>query len=142
MSREEEFNNVYMKMTENVASLSRAKRKKVGCILVDQQDNIISYGFNGTPTGFDNSCEYINEYGEFVTKDEVLHAESNAITKIAKSTNSSDGCKMYITLSPCIHCAKLIIQSGIKEVYYKEEYRNNEGLLFLEKSKIKITKLL
>ena len=113
----------YLSMAKVWGSLSEANRKKVGCLVV-KNNQIISDGFNGTPTGFDNTCE--GEDGE--TKPEVLHAESNAITKLAKSTQSSDGATMYITISPCVDCAKLIIQSGIKRIVYGELYRNSDGI--------------
>ena len=144
------IDKIYMKIAYDIAELSYAERRKVGCIIVKDDDQIISFGYNGTPHGFDNSCEEIN-YPEFgyregvdgyeVTKSEVLHAESNAIAKLAKSTLSSKGAKLYITMSPCYQCAKLIIQSGIAEVFYDEEYREYGGILLLEKAHIKVTKL-
>lgn len=139
--RRNEFNIVYMNMAENIALLSRAVRKKVGCILIDENDNIISYGFNGTPKGSDNNCEDIDENGNLVTKSTVLHAESNAITKVAKSNSSSTNSTMYVTLMPCLDCAKLIIQSGVKKVYYKEEYRDDSGIVFLKKLGVNVIKL-
>ena len=144
------IDKIYMKIAYDIAELSYAERRKVGCIIVKDDDQIISFGYNGTPHGFDNSCEEINypEYahkvianGYEVTKSEVLHAESNAIAKLAKSTLSSKGAKLYITMSPCYQCAKLIIQSGIAEVFYDEEYREYGGILLLEKAHIKVTKL-
>ena len=123
------------------AELSRAKRKKVGCLIV-KDGAIISDGYNGTPSGFDNNCESKNSFnGELITKPEVLHAESNAITKLAKSTQSSDGATMYITISPCVDCAKLIIQSGIKRVVYGEVYRNEDGINLLNEARITTKKL-
>lgn len=139
--RRNEFNIVYMNMAQNIALLSRAVRKKVGCILVDEHDNIISYGFNGTPKGSDNNCEDIDENGNLVTKPTVLHAESNAITKVAKSNSSSANSTMYVTLMPCLSCAKLMIQSGIKNVYYKEDYRDDSGIKFLHENNINVFKL-
>ena len=126
--------------------LSRAQRKKVGCLVV-KNNTIISDGFNGMPTGFDNRCEdtswddnFIknknNNPEQLVTRPEVLHAESNAITKLAKSTQSSVGATMYITISPCLDCAKLIIQSGISRVVYGELYRNTDGVDLLKKASI------
>ena len=133
-----EFDKAYLKIAYIWSSLSRAVRRKVGCIVV--KDNmIISDGFNGTPTGFDNQCEYrelSGRPGEYLTKPEVLHSESNAITKLAKSTQSSEGATMYITISPCIECAKLIIQAGIKRVVYGEVYRNLNGVDLLKKASI------
>jgi dCMP deaminase len=125
-----------MNIAAEIGQLSYAERKKVGCIIV-KDSSIISYGYNGTPTGFDNNCEEPESYGnvgDLITKKEVLHSESNAISKVAKSSNSSDGADMYVTLSPCFECSKLIIQSGIKRVFYHEEYRLTEGLDLLQKA--------
>ena len=111
----------------------------VGCLIV-KDGSIISDGYNGTPRGFDNNCEYQNPKSfdtELITKPEVLHAESNAITKLAKSTQSSSGATMYITISPCVECAKLIIQADLKRVVYGEVYRNKDGIKLLKKAKIK-----
>ena len=121
----------YMDIAKTIAMSSKSKRKKVGCIIV-KQNNIIAIGYNGTPSGFNNNCEKNG-----VTKKEVLHAESNAISKCSKSTYSSEGATMYVTLSPCIECSKLIIQSGIKRLFYNEKYRDDEGLKLLKKAKIK-----
>jgi len=126
------FHEMYMQIAEVVSKRSTAINKKVGAILV-KDNSIVSYGYNGTPSGFSNVCE--DETGK--TKPEVLHAESNAITKVAQSTLSSSGASLYVTLSPCIDCAKLIIQSGIKEVYFKEHYKRVDGLELLEKVGIK-----
>jgi len=123
-----------MRIAEAVALSSHCKRSKVGCIIV-KNDNIIGIGYNGTPSGFDNDCECNN-----VTKQEVLHAESNAIAKCAKSTISSVGSSMYCTLMPCYSCAKLIIQSGIKKLIYKEEYRDDSGIKLLTKANIEVLK--
>ena len=133
--RSSEFDKVYLEIAKTWATLSRAKRKQVGCIVV-KNGTIISDGFNGTPAGFDNNCEYETRFG-YETKSEVLHAESNAITKLAKSTISSHGSTMYITISPCIDCAKLIIQAGIQRVVYGEIYRNEHGIKLLEAANIK-----
>lgn len=142
----------YMKIAKIWAENSHARRNKVGAIIV--KDNmIISDGYNGMPAGFDNECEYeeithdfdgegyYSDYARLVTKPEVLHAEANAITKLAKSTQSSDGATLYVTLSPCLECAKLIIQSGIKRVVYGEVYRSTSGLELLEKAGITLEKL-
>ena len=126
--------DLYMRIAEAVALSSHCKRSKVGCIIV-KNDNIIGIGYNGTPSGFDNDCECNN-----VTKQEVLHAESNAIAKCAKSTISSVGSSMYCTLMPCYSCAKLIIQSGIKKLIYKEEYRDDSGIKLLTKANIEVLK--
>lgn len=139
MNKTDKFNKTYINVANNIAQLSHAVRYKVGAIIVDRNDNIISYGFNGTPSGFDNNCEYTDIDGNLKTKDEVLHAESNAIAKLAKNNNgSSNNAKMYISLSPCYDCAKLIIQSGITEVYYETEYRDVSGIELLKKSGIKV----
>jgi len=139
--RKKQFDNVYMNIASNVASLSHCTRAKVGAVLIDAEDNIISYGFNGTPKGFDNTGENLID-GKLVTKQEVLHAESNAITKVAKSTNSSTDSILYVTLSPCFECAKLIIQAGIKEVVYKEKYRITESIDFLINAGVKVRQLI
>ena len=128
-----------MRMAEELAQLSYAQRKKVGCLVV-KDTQIISEGYNGTPKGFDNSCEYVNYVDEMYTKEEVLHAESNAITKLARSTNSSSGATLYCTLAPCFQCAKLIIQSGIERVVYKHMNAKN-GLDILDKAGENVTQL-
>jgi len=136
MASQSKLDEAYLDICKTWSQLSCAKRKKVGCIIV-KDGAIISDGYNGTPKGFDNVCE-IEYDGKLKTKDEVLHAESNAITKLAKSTQSSVGATMYITISPCIDCAKLIIQSGISRVVYKDFYRNDEGIKLLKQAKIKV----
>ena len=123
---------MYMNIAEEISTMSYAKRLKVGALII-KDNSIISYGYNGMPYGFDNCCETNN-----VTNKEVLHAESNAIAKLSKSSQSSDNAIMYVTTSPCVECAKFIIQSGIKTVYYKIKYRNIEGLELLEKAKINL----
>ena len=135
----EKYDKKYLKMAEIWASNSHAVRSKVGALIV-KNGMIISDGYNGTPHGFDNCCE-INLEDKLVTKPEVLHAEANAITKVAKSTNSSEGSTLYITLSPCLECAKLIIQSGIKRVVYKEEYRIKDGIDLLKKAGIEVEQI-
>ena len=130
-------------MAHTWSSLSRATRKKVGCLIV-KDGAIISDGYNGTPKGFDNQCEFVPPNSldsELITKSEVLHAESNAITKLAKSTQSSKGSTMYITISPCVECAKLIIQSEISRVVYGKLYKNPDGLNLLRQAEIQITEL-
>ena len=114
--------------------LSKAKRKQVGCLVV-KDGMIISDGYNGTPHGFDNDCEFETRFG-YETRPEVLHAESNALTKLAKSTQSSDMATVYVTLSPCFDCAKLMIQSGIRRVVYAEKYRIIDGIELLDKAGI------
>ena len=127
-------------MAKELAKLSYAERKKVGCIVV-KDTQIISEGYNGTPKGFDNTCEYVNYVDEQYTKPEVLHAESNAITKIARSNNSSVGSTLYVTLAPCFDCAKLIIQAGIERVVFRDEYPKN-GLALLDKAGVNVTQLM
>ena len=129
------FDQRYLEMAEIWARNSYCKRRQVGALLV--KDNmIISDGYNGTPSGFENVCE---ENG--VTKPYVLHAEANAISKVAKSGNSSQGATLYVTASPCMECAKLIIQSGIRRVVYKDEYRLTDGVDLLKRAGIEVEKL-
>lgn len=123
----------YARMAQIWAENSYCVRRKVGALVV--KDNmIISDGYNGTPTGFENICEDENN----VSKPYVLHAEANAITKLARSSNSSDGATLYVTASPCIECAKLIIQSGIKRVIYTEQYRLTDGVDLLKRAGIEV----
>jgi len=130
------FDIAYLKMAHEWAKLSQCNRKKVGALIVKDR-MIISDGFNGTPTGFDNCCE--DENGE--TKWEVLHAEANAILKVSASTQSCKDATLYITLSPCTQCSKLIHQSGIKRVVYGKSYRDTAGLDFLTKAGIELNHL-
>ena len=141
----QKFIDAYMDVAERFAQLSSAKRLQVGAIVV-KDDRIISIGYNGTPTGWDNCCEEVvrqDEMGHSVlkSKPEVIHAESNCIAKLAKSSESGDGASIFITHSPCIDCAKLIYQSGITTVYYKNEYRSTQGIDFLTKSNIQVVKV-
>ena len=130
-----DLDKTYLKMAHEWGQLSKAKRKKVGCLVV-KDGQIISDGYNGTPSGMDNECEY--EYnGKLITKPVVLHAESNALMKLAKSNNNSNGATIYLSLSPCFDCSKLIVQAGISRVVYKEKYRDNSGLLLVEENNIK-----
>jgi len=128
-----DLTNLYLSIAEQIAAESRAERLKVGALIVFD-DNIVAYGYNGTPSGFENECEVKNEWGETVTKPEVLHAESNAIAKCARSVHSSEGATLYTTHSPCFDCCKLIIQAGIVRVIYLENYRVSEGLELLTKA--------
>ncbi len=140
MPSQKQFDETYLSMASIWSRLSKAERKKVGCLIV-KDGAIISDGYNGTPSGFDNTCETVSTTDgstKLVTKPEVLHAESNAITKLAKSTQSSDGATMYITISPCIDCAKLIIQSGIKRVVFEKLYKNSEGVNLLKQANIEV----
>lgn len=127
------FDEKYIAMAEIWAGNSYCKRRKVGALLVKDR-MIISDGYNGTPSGFENVCE--DENG--VTKPYVLHAEANAITKVAKSGNSSEGATLYVTASPCVECAKLIIQAGIRRVVYKDSYRLNDGIELLQRAGIEV----
>ncbi len=132
----EKFDQRYLEMAEVWAKNSYCKRRKVGALLVKDR-MIISDGYNGTPSGFENVCE--DENG--VTKPYVLHAEANAITKVAKSGNNSLGATLYVTASPCIECSKLIIQAGIKRVVYKDEYRLTDGVDLLRQAGITVEKI-
>lgn len=123
----------YLRMARIWAENSYCERRKVGALVVKDK-MIISDGYNGTPSGFENVCEDENN----VTKPYVLHAEANAITKLARSSNNSDGSTLYVTAAPCIECAKLIIQSGIKRVVYGEKYRLEEGINLLRKANIEV----
>ena len=137
------FIDAYMDVAERFAQLSSAKRLQVGAIVV-KDDRIISIGYNGMPSGWDNCCEEkvydtaAETTHTLVTKPEVIHAESNAISKLARGTESGFGATMFVTHQPCIDCAKLIYQSGIATVYYKNEYRSTQGLDFLNKSGVEV----
>mgnify|MGYP001599146048 CR=1 FL=1 len=128
----EKFINAYMDVAERFAQLSSAKRLQVGAVVV-KDDRIISIGYNGMPSGWDNVCEH-----EGKTKPEVLHAESNAIAKLASSHESGKDATLFCTHAPCIECAKLIYQSGISTVYYKSKYRSIQGIEFLVKSNVRV----
>ena len=159
----QKFIDLYMAWAKRCAELSHARRLHVGAVIV-KDDSVISYGYNGMPAGWDNDCENTvfvldeevmgtdmkslgysqTENGNWVklkTKPEVLHAESNAIAKLAKSSNSGIGSTIFVTHSPCMECAKLIAQSGISSVYYNENYRDDAGIRFLEKSGVEVTKV-
>ncbi len=155
----QKFIDAYMKTAETFAELSSARRLHVGAIIV-KDDRIISIGYNGMPSGWDNTCEdkfYCDDgdYSEqllpkeanqwmkykLVSKPEVLHAETNAIAKLAKSTESGNGATMFITHAPCLDCAKLVYQSGINSVYYRNSYRSESGIQFLQKAGLKIEKV-
>jgi len=159
------FKSYYKDIAWRTSELSRAKRLKVGAIVV-KDDKIISYGYNGTPAGWDNNCEkrvfasasggkidfediqkmypYVDENDmryKLETLDEVLHAESNALAKLAKSNESGDGATMFCTHAPCIHCAKMVYQAGIKTVYYSTSYRDTSGIEFLTKAGVNVVHL-
>lgn len=134
-----------MKVAESFSGLSSAKRLQVGAIVV-KEDRIISIGYNGMPSGWDNDCEDyhgldFNGNPTLVTKPEVLHAETNAIAKLAKSSESGNNASIFITHAPCLDCAKLIYQSGINSVYYRNAYRNEDGVKFLHKAGIRVAKI-
>lgn len=161
------FKQLYMDWADRTAALSHAKRLQVGAVIV-KDDTVISYGYNGMPAGWDNNCEdrvYPNKYaGDFdqhpdefesmfpmvdengeryklKTKPEVLHAEANAIGKLAKSSNSGDRASLFVTHSPCLQCAKLILQSGIGRVYFGAHYRDDAGVRFLKQSGISVEQM-
>ena len=131
--KQRKYDIAYLKMAREWAKLSFCERKQVGALIVKGR-MIISDGFNGTPSGFENRCE--DEEG--ITKWEVLHAEANAILKVASSTQSCEGATLYITLSPCQQCSKLIHQAGIKRVVYSQAYKDTSGLDFLEKAGVEL----
>ena len=161
----QKFIDYYMDIAELTSKLSSAIRLNVGAVIV-KGNKILGTGYNGMPTGWTNECEYkeympgdswdvqlypLEEYDttvesnrryRLVTKDEVLHAEMNCLMKVAASTESSEGAIMFCTTAPCIHCAKAIYQSGIKELVYKDTYRSEDGLMFLEKCGVKLTRLI
>lgn len=161
------IDKIYMQIAYQVAKLSYAERRKVGCVIV-KDEQIISFGYNGTPHGFDNECEetIIKHYDhpdgaailedqgwtmstdgscschKDITKREVLHAESNALMKLAKSTMSCKDSTLYTTTLPCFDCAKLIIQAGVKEVFYCEDYRDMSGIMLLQRAGIEATQVI
>ena len=172
--RQRQYDIAYMKMAEAFATLSYARRKQVGAIIVSKNDQVISQGFNGTPHGFSNICEEIlfadnvklnldndvekfNAYADNLeagtyekmsvipyrlkTKPEVLHAETNAITKCAKYSNSTEGATLYVTLAPCLNCAKLIVQAEIARVVYKEYHNEDDGINFLKSCGVDVIEL-
>ena len=160
MANQNKLDERYLAMAREWSKMSHAKRKKVGCLIV-KDEQIISDGYNGTPSGFNNDCEEVfytcderdfykdqeweldkgkEKFLKLKTKPEVLHAESNALMKLARSTNSSEGATIYCTYSPCFDCAKLIVQSGVKRFVYNETYRNTQGLDLLKKAGVEIIK--
>lgn len=143
------FQKAHMDVAEVYSKLSSAERLQVGCVIV-KDNTIIGIGYNGMPSGWSNVCEmevpdttsgFNGTSTKSVTRPEVLHAESNAIAKVARSTNSTDGASMFITHAPCIDCAKMIYQAGISSVYYRETYRNDDGLNFLKRCDVSVLKL-
>lgn len=147
----EKFKRAYMQTAKTFAELSSARRLQVGAIVV-KDDRIISIGYNGMPAGWDNDCEdeTVELYSDYEgaihrtvlkTKPEVLHAESNCIAKLAKSTESGLGAALFVTHAPCLQCAKLIYQSGISCVYYSQQYRDDAGVMFLTRSGVEVEQL-
>jgi dCMP deaminase len=149
----EKWVSAFMDTAERFAQLSSAVKLKVGSVVV-KDNRIISIGYNGTPVGWDNNCEkvvdvdvkdprynYNNFSKELITKDEVIHAEANAITKLARDGESGAGSTLFCTHAPCVQCAKLIYGAGITSVYYRNQYRNEDGLEFLKKCKINVNKV-
>jgi dCMP deaminase len=130
----------HMRAAHIYAELSSARRLKVGALVV-KDDRIVSIGYNGMPSGWDNNCEYDLEDGNIKTRPEVLHAETNALAKLARSTESGLDADLFVTHSPCLDCAKLIYQSGIKRVFYATAYRDNSGINFLKSSGIEVEQL-
>jgi dCMP deaminase len=141
------LDETYMRVAEEWATRSYARRKQVGAVIVNpQQRRTIAEGYNGTPTGFDNNCEVepvdsTMPPALLTTSPYVLHAELNALMKVARSTDSTDGCTMYVTLSPCIECSKMIIQAGIKRILFREKYRIDDGVEMLRKAGITVEHL-
>lgn len=135
-AKQRRYDNAYLRMAREWAKLSYCQRRQVGALIVRDR-MIISDGYNGTPSGFENVCE--DEAG--TTKWYVLHAEANAILKIAGSTHSSQGATLYLTMSPCKDCSKLIHQAGIKRLVYMQRYKDDQGLVFLEKAGVEIVQI-
>ena len=141
----DKFKQAYLRAAETFAELSHARRLHVGAIVV-KDDRIVSIGYNGMPAGWNNNCEFDwtdpqTKQTSLVTRPEVLHAETNAIAKLAKSNESGLGASMFITHAPCLDCAKLVYQSGIDSVYYRHSYRDTSGLQFLEKAGVRVEQL-
>ncbi len=149
------FLNAHMKAAEVYSQLSSARRLQVGCVVV-KDNTIIGIGYNGMPSGWDNDCEkrsytnidpkwqYLDEDGStysLVTRPEVLHAESNALAKVARSTNSSEGASVFVTHAPCLDCAKMMYQAGINSVYYRNSYRDTSGVDFLKDCNIEVEQI-
>jgi len=141
----DKFKRLYMDWAARVSQLSHARRLQVGAVIV-KDDTVISYGYNGMPAGWDNNCEF--EYTDpqtkqtsLVTRPEVLHAESNAIAKLARIINSGSGADIFVTHAPCLDCAKLVYQAGIKRVYFGTAYRNDDGLRFLKNSGVDVEQI-
>ena len=144
MFLKDKFQKAHMAAAEVYAELSSARRLHVGCVIV-KNDTIIGIGYNGMPSGWDNNCEtetYIDDFHiEMTTKPEVIHAEANALAKVTKSTNSSEGAHLFVTHAPCLDCAKQIYQAGISHVYYRNNYKSEVGLDFLQKCNVHIKRV-
>ena len=142
-AKENKYKSLYMDLAQRISEMSYAKRLQVGCVIIKNQ-NVISFGWNGMPTGWDNNCEDEIQYPDaegitLKTKPEVTHAENNAIAKLAKSTESGDGAVLFVTHAPCLDCAKLVYQSGIRSVFYRSSYRDNFCIEFLQKCGVEVT---
>jgi dCMP deaminase len=141
----EKYIKAHMKAAQVYAELSTAKRLQVGCVIV-KDNTIIGIGYNGMPSGWDNVCETV-KFKDFTgtvlmkSKPEVLHAETNAIAKVSRSNNSTDSADLFVTHAPCLECAKLIYQSGIKSVFYRDTYRSEEGIKFLQKCNVEVKQI-
>jgi len=142
MTKQQRYDRYFMDLARRTAEMSYAKKKKVGCVIV-RENHIIAAGWNGTPAGLPNECEYIDDNGYTKTYDTVVHAEANALYWCAKTEIMTEGATVYITLSPCKHCALGLIQSGVKRVVYEEEYWNPDksGTAMLESVGIKVEKI-
>ena len=144
MFLKDKFQKAHMAAAEVYAELSSARRLHVGCVIV-KNDTIIGIGYNGMPSGWDNNCEnetYIDDFHiEMTTKPEVIHAEANALAKVTRSTNSSEGAHLFVTHVPCLDCAKQIYQAGITHVYYRHNYKSEVGLDFLQKCDVHIKRV-
>ena len=141
----EKYVKAHMKAAQVYAELSTAKRLQVGCVIV-KDNTIIGIGYNGMPSGWDNVCETV-KFKDFTgtvlmkSKPEVLHAETNAIAKVSRSSNSTDNADLFVTHAPCLECAKLIYQSGIKSVFYRDTYRSEDGIQFLQKCNVEVKQI-
>ena len=141
----EKYVKAHMKVAQVYAELSTAKRLQVGCVIV-KDNTIIGIGYNGMPSGWDNICETV-KFKDFTgtvlmkSKPEVLHAETNAIAKVSRSSNSTDNADLFVTHAPCLECAKLIYQSGIKSVFYRDTYRSEDGIEFLQKCNVEVKQI-
>lgn len=141
----EKYVKAHMKAAQVYAELSTAERLQVGCVIV-KDNTIIGIGYNGMPSGWDNVCETV-KFKDFTgtvlmkSKPEVLHAETNAIAKVSRSSNSTDNADLFVTHAPCLECAKLIYQSGIKSVFYRDTYRSEDGIQFLQKCNVEVKQI-